>query len=350
MVTVREERLPAGWQAVRLENQDLSVLLLPEKGSDIYELRSRPHDLDVLWKAPWGLRPPSVSTGTAMQSATVWLDHYAGGWQELFPNAGDACRYRGAELGFHGEASVAPWRYEIMTGEDGGPEVRLEKRVSLDPERPVLRLWERVTNESAEAMPFMWGHHLAFGPPFLAEGCTLELPAIGFEADGQQTAVYTWLTPGQRSGWPKAPRADGGTVDLSQVPGPQAHVANFGYALDLQEGWYALTNPRLGLGVGLVWPREVFSCVWIWQEFRGTLDYPWYGSTYVMGVEPQTSYPGRGLQRALEQGTARWLAPGEQLHVELRAVLFADEGRVQRITPDGRVVFTERSEERKAAG
>jgi len=147
MVTVREERLPAGWQAVRLENQDLSVLLLPEKGSDIYELRSRPHDLDVLWKAPWGLRPPSVSTGTAMQSATVWLDHYAGGWQELFPNAGDACRYRGAELGFHGEASVAPWRYEIMTGEDGGPEVRLElrcarmpfrleKRVSLDPGAP----------------------------------------------------------------------------------------------------------------------------------------------------------------------------------------------------------------------
>jgi hypothetical protein len=128
-------------------------------------------------------------------------------------------------------------------------------------------------------------------------------------------------------------------VDLSAVPGPEARVANLGYALELDEGWYALRNPGLGLGVGLLWPVDVFSCVWIWQEFRGTLDYPWYGSVYVMGVEPHSSVPGRGLVRALERGTARWLEPSESLEVEVSAILFEERGRVRRISPDGMIEY-----------
>lgn len=355
MVTITEERLPSGWRAVRLGNEAMELVLLPDKGSEIHALRSLPHDLDVLWKAPWGLRPPPVSVGWGADSAAAWLDHYGGGWQELFPNGGDACTYAGAPLSFHGEASVAPWQDSAGTAADGAPEVRLalrcartpfrlEKRLSLDPSRPVLRLWERVTNEGADAMPFMWGHHPAFGAPFLQEGCWLELPAAVFAANDPQTSPHSWLVPGQRSPWPRVARAGGGTVDLHRVPGPDARVANFGYCLDLQDGWYALGNPGLGLGAGLVWPREVFSCVWLWQEFCGTRGYPWYGTTYVMGVEPHTSYPGQGLLRALERGTARFLQPGEHLEVELRAVLFEARGRgrrVRRIAPDATVEWGE---------
>jgi hypothetical protein len=348
MAVVREEQLPNGWQGVRLENQELSVLLLPEKGSDIYELRARHHNLDLLWKTPWGLHPPGFTPG-ATQAATAWLDRYAGGWQELFPNAGDACSYQGAELGFHGEASVSPWHSTLSKDQDGSPEVRLElrccrmpfrleKRIALAGDRPVLRLWERITNEGAEPLPFMWGHHPAYGAPFLAAGCQFELPAKTFIADDEQTSPRTWLTPGQRSSWPMMTR-NGRTIDLSRVPGPEAGVANFGYALELEEGWYALTNPHLGLGIGMVWPLAIFPCVWIWQEFQGTMTYPWYGRAYVLGVEPHTSYPGHGLQRALAQGTARWLAPGEQLELELRAVVFAAQGLVHRIAPDGQVAF-----------
>jgi hypothetical protein len=348
MRRVSEETLPSGWRAVRLANEAAEVVLLPDKGAEIYELRSLEHDVDVLWKAPWGLRPPAASTGTAAKTETIWLDHYGGGWQELFPNAGDACEYRGAELAFHGEVSLAPWPYEIRHGDElevcfalrcARSPFRVERVVSLDTDRPILRLRERVTNEGSERMPLMWGHHPAYGPPFLSAECRLDLPARAFEADVQQASPNTWMIPGERSGWPAVARAGGGTVDLSAVPGPEARVANLGYALELDEGWYALRNPGLGLGVGLLWPVDVFSCVWIWQEFRGTLDYPWYGSVYVMGVEPHSSVPGRGLVRALERGTARWLEPRESLEVEVSAILFEERGRVRRISPDGMIEY-----------
>jgi hypothetical protein len=111
-----------------------------------------------------------------------------------------------------------------------------------------------------------------------------------------------------------------------------------GYVLDLADGWYALTNPHRGLGIGLAWPREVFPCLWLWQELAGTPDYPWYGSVYVMGVEPHSSYPGHGLTTALARGTARRLDPGASLETFLCATLFEPGGPVLRVTPTGDVV------------
>ena len=342
-VDVTEEVLPSGWRAVRLRNDGMEVVLLPDKGSEIYALRSLRHGVDVLWKSPWGLRPPPLRVSTGDDSAVAWLDHYGGGWQELFPNGGDACTVLGGAQPFHGEASLAPWSYAIASqaGRPDVPEVRLalrctrlpfaiEKRLWLEPNRPVLRLWERVTNVGAIAAPFMWGHHPAYGAPFLEARCRLEVPATTVEA-----SEPAWQrSAGQRSAWPHA-----GGADLSLVPGPEARVSRLNYLVDLSDGWYALTNPQLGLGVGLAWPREVFSCIWLWQELCGTGTAPWFGTSYVMGVEPHTSHPGQGLARAIERGTARTLTAGESLEMDLAAVLFEPRGAVSGIATDGTVTF-----------
>lgn len=347
-VTLARETLSGGWPALRLANEHLEVVLLPDKGSEIYTLRDRASGVDLLWKSPWGLRPPPVRAATGPDSVAAWMDHYGGGWQELFPNAGDPCTYAGAPLPFHGEASVAPWSWHVEET-DGGPAIRLafrcarspfrlEKRISLDPERPILRLWERVTNEGSERMPFMWGHHPAFGAPFLAGGCLIDVPANTFEAAAPQGGTRTWLEPGGVSSWPLGERPDGGVVDLSVVPGPQERVANLGFIRDLREGWYALTNPHLELGVALVWPQEVFPYLWLWQELGGSDAYPWYGTNYVMGIEPHTSVPAQGLLPAIERGTARWLGAGEQLEMELLAVVYRGHSRVRQVTPSGEVI------------
>jgi hypothetical protein len=112
-----------------------------------------------------------------------------------------------------------------------------------------------------------------------------------------------------------------------------------GFILDLSGGWYALSNDALGLGFGLSWPLEVFPCVWLWQELRGTLDYPWYGTAYVMGVEPHTSCPADGLAAAVARGNARTLDPGEGIEAALTAVLFTPGGRVTGVSPGGAVAF-----------
>ncbi|SRR5579884_1091275 len=336
-------------RAVTLDNDLVRVTVLADKGADIYELRYKPKDVDVLWKAPWGLKELGALGATAADSLVAWMDHYEGGWQELLPSGGGPCVYKGVELGFHGEVSTAPWDYEILEREGDRVAVRftvtttrtpfrLERVMRLAAGEPLLLLEERLTNEGAEPMDFMWGHHPAYGPPFLSGACVLDLPRARFIAHtGQIYPERSWLPDGGAWDWPLVTGKDGQQHDLSRIPGPESQVNNLGYAVDLAEGWYGLTNTELGLGIGLVWPKEVFSCIWVWQELNSSLGYPWYGRAYVMGLEPWTSYPGSGLVEALAAGTARCLEPGESLEGELRAVFYESQRGIRRIAPDGRV-------------
>ena len=127
-----------------------------------------------------------------------------------------------------------------------------------------------------------------------------------------------------------------GVLDLSILPAASERVTEFGYITELEQGWYALVNDGLNLSFGLAWPLDIFPYLWFWQELRGSLEYPWYGRCSVMAVEPFTSYPGSGLQRAIETGTAPVLGPGERVEARMAAVLFG-AGRVKSITAGGRV-------------
>ena len=347
--TIETDVLPSGWRAVYLRNAEMEVTLLPDKGSEIYTIRSLQHDVDVLWKSPWGLHQPPVPNSSGAESQSVWLDHYAGGWQELFPNGGNACTVGGVPHTFHGEASVVRWRHRITHGDAGAQELelnvrlartpfRIEKRVWLDPDRPILHLWERITNEGTTAQPYMWGHHPAFGAPFLDGGCRLDVPAGSYLANEAVGAGSADASDG-RVPWPKVTRPGGGESDLSKIPGPDAPISTMGYLLDLADGWYALSNPEMKLGVALTWPTSVFPCLWLWQELGGTQGYPWHGAAYVMGVEPHTSWPGSGLATAIEHGTARTLAPGESIEARLTTTLFEPQGTVTGVTPEGQVEF-----------
>src|SRR5271157_490357 len=110
----RKHVIGRGFRALTIENEFVSVTLLPEKGADIYSLRYKPRNLDVLWKSPWGLKPQGTGVPSfGASTETAWLENYEGGWQEIFPNGGDACVYKGAALNFHGEASTLPWDYTV---------------------------------------------------------------------------------------------------------------------------------------------------------------------------------------------------------------------------------------------
>src|SRR4051794_27615236 len=119
---VTETRLERDVPAIVLENELIEATVLPQKGADIYRFVSKPDDIDVLWKSPWGLRPP-VALHSAVDSSAAWLEAYEGGWQEIFPNGGTANTYRGVELNFHGEASLAVWDYEVKETDGDAAEV-----------------------------------------------------------------------------------------------------------------------------------------------------------------------------------------------------------------------------------
>src|SRR5262249_47876834 len=113
----------SGWNAVVLETDQLRVTVLPDKGADVVGLVHVPSGVDVLFKAPWGLLPPGAPPREEAEGLE-FIGNYEGGWQELLPNANDACSYDGVQLPFHGEVALLPWRAETL-GEDA---VRLSVR------------------------------------------------------------------------------------------------------------------------------------------------------------------------------------------------------------------------------
>jgi len=336
-------------RAVVLENDLLRCTVLADKGADVYELRYKPRDVDVLWKAPWGFKELGSFAPTAVSSEVAWLDHYEGGWQEIFPSGGGPATAFGIELPFHGEVSTVPWDFEILENNNERASVRfavvttrtpfrLERTMTIQAGRPGILFEERLTNEAAIPIDYMWGHHPAYGAPFLGDACRLDVPARRLVANATQVdPERSWLPDGGSFTWPVIAGRDGKSHDLSQVPGPTERVNNLAYLVDLDEGWYGLTNRALGFGVGLVWPKEFFPCVWLWQELNGSLGHPWFGRAYVMGVEIWTSWPGLGLNAAQANGTARTLGPGATDTVSFRAVLYESHAGIRRIRPDGTV-------------
>ncbi len=350
---IRETTLSRGVPALILENGLIAATILPGKGADISSLVSKPDGIDVLWKSPWGLLPPG-SVHSAADSATAWLEAYEGGWQVLFPNGGNANTYRGVELNFHGEVSLAAWDYEITDAGGDAAEVRLSTRLRRSPfliERtlrveagqPVLRIRERVTNQGREDLEAMWGHHPAFGAPFISGACRIDTNARTVHADDVITSALNPLSPGATYTWPHGER-DGVATDLSIVAGPEdpphetmAYLSDF----DGDHAWYGITNTELGLGVGLVWPKVVFPYAWFWQEMYAGKGFPWYGEVYVIAIEPSTSWPGHGLSAVIEKtGTQLSIPAGASVEVELAAVLYHAPKGIDGISPDGTVTVT----------
>ena len=313
-------------RAVVLENELLRAKLVVERGCDVVELLYKPESVDFLWHAPAPTGPIPAS-----HPARPFLDHYGGGWQELFPHAGAGTRYAGAELPFHGEVWALPWEHRILQDDPAEVAVqfrvrtvrlpfRLERTVRMRSGEALLHFEETAVNEGERELEFMWGHHPAFGPPFLDRGCIVDAPARGVLVGGE---LHPW--PVDRSG-----------RDHSRIVPDGSSAEVMKYLCDLREGWVALTNPSRALGVGLVFDAAVFSYVWLWHELGYTQGYPWFGRAYVLGVEPQSSLP---LAHD-EGGRLLRLAPGARLSTELRIVVYHGSG-VRHISPEGRVIATE---------
>jgi len=331
-----------GHEHVVIENRALRVSVLPGTGADIAEFRHKPSDLDVLWRSPWPLRPPGAVTPWHGGSGDAFLDRYHGGWQELLPICGAEAELHGARVGVHGEACMLPWRWWVEV--DRADEVavtfevdlrrtpfRLRRRMRIREDAPSIVLEERVTNLGAVELDFMWGHHPAFGAPFLRDGCRIATDARAVWTSALHDDPASRLAPDQRSAWPHARTRDGGTVDLSRVPGEAASVHDWAYLTDFAEGWFAIREPDGGVGFACRFPADVFPYLLYWQNFRGALGAPWYGRAYVGALEPHSTFPAD-----YTSGAPRLrLAAGASLDATLTAGVFRSDGDVTHVDANG---------------
>ena len=315
-----------GWEALTLENGLLRVTVLPGKGADIVELARADSGVNALFEAPWGLQPPGAPP-RAGSDGHAFLEHYEGGWQALFPSAGDPCSYRGETIPFHGEVATLPW--EVVEADSGADAVTarlavrcrrtpflLERTLRLPAGVPALEVAEVATNDSDAQAHLVWGHHVVVGPPFLAAGSVLHAPARTIVTIPELWEDTARLEPGQRSAWPHGVLRTGGTVDLREIPGPEAACHDDVYLTDLDAGWVAVENPQLGLSFRLDFDASLFRWLVSWQAYGGARAMPLAGS-YALGIEPWTTR--LPLEQAVAAGEAIALAPGERLSTTVRA-------------------------------
>jgi len=336
--------------ALCIENDVVSLTVLPEKGADLYEWIHKPSGVDVLWKSPWGLRRHRGNPATSTNTASAWIEAYEGGWQVLFPSGGGPSTYKGVELNFHGEASVSAWDVDEFGASSAGAGMRLSNRLARSPFRisrdihlkpgdAHFLLRETITNEGREPMDYMWGHHPAFGAPFLSESCRIDTNAESITADDLNDGPGDPMDAAATFRWPFAKR-EGFENDLSELPGNDIERATLGYLHDFADetAWYGITNTSTGLGAGLSWQRADFPCAWFWQELHATPGFPWYKGVYVMAIEPNTSYPGQGLVAMSEKtGMQRTLQPGDSSSIEMCAVLYQSSQGIEKISAGGTV-------------
>ena len=312
-----------GHRALYLENDVLKTTVLPDKGADIYELVHKASGVDFLMKTPQGLRPPDEGP------PSDFLDNYEGGWQELFPNAGDPCEHWGAYLRFHGEVALLRWSQTVERDDEEETSVLLsvrcpktglllERRMRVRENDPVLEVEEEVTNESGSPAEFVWGHHIVLGGDFLEDGCRLDVPARTLITPEELYEPATArLAPGQTERWPLARGRDGGElVDLGRIPGPEARSHDDVFLTDLDEGRLSVANPHKALRFVLEWDASLFRYVVLWTPYGGA-DLPPLTGIYGVGIEPWVSR--HYLEEASRRGESVRLDPGQRLRTALRA-------------------------------
>jgi hypothetical protein len=309
-----------GFRAVVLENRRLRAVLLPELGGKLWSLVDKSADREVLWHNP-RVPPRAAHFGAAYD------DWFCGGWDELFPNdaptavAGDPYPDHGElwsmpfEWGVSAEAGAAVvrlWRHGVVTN------TRVERRITLHGDEPVLRLSYRISNGGPRPLDFLWKLHPALR---VSPASRIDLPAgrvLVDEGFRERLGVESFA-------WPLA-----GVVDARLVPPAEDVACDFYYATELSAGWCALTDTAARCGFGLAFDPAVFRSVWVFGAYGG-----WRG-LYTTILEPCTGYPYR-LEDAIARGTASRLEPGETLETEVTAVLYQGPDAVTHVGLDGEV-------------
>ncbi len=329
-----------GFRSVILENEILRIMVMYEKGTDIVELLYKPKDVDFMWRSPAEVNAFNKNPITKEHPAGAFLDVYEGGWQELLPNINNPTNYKGANLGFHGEVCYLPWHYEIIT--DTVEEIKVKfsvrmnrapffvtKIITIKSYSTVIEFEESIINEGDEEFKFTWGHHPAIGKPFLDENCVIDIAGgtIGhtYEKDFSGNSI---LPLDKEFQWPLLKDKNNRTVNLSKVMSPDLKTA-FCVSLEkMKEGWYGITNMLIGVGFGMRWDVKIFKYLWMWAVYRGYYNFPFYGRTYNIALEPWSAIPDN-LDDVIKAGRELTLQPFQELNTKFQVIVYESDCRIK---------------------
>ena len=282
-----------------------------------------------------------------------------------FPNFGPPCTVGKTELPAHGETANLEWE-SVETGVVPGgaafqrsalkPSTGLPfeytKTDAVFPNQPIHYCALTMRNTGTESLAVNGAWHNTVGPPFLSEGCLIDVAADRFAvppAGGEFDETTRLAVGSEFRSLDSAPLADGGIASLRHVPGMIGYTDFVLGAVPAENrlGWSAVVNPRASAAylcffLGPDRAREQglvplnFNALWMqyggrnfppWASYDGGTD-----MTFCLGTENATGAYAYGLEYALEHrellgaSTVFVVAPGETKTLYYGTAFFLFEG------------------------
>jgi hypothetical protein len=292
-----EERHDRGWDILRLTTDALTVEIIPGLGGTVTSVTHRADSAALLWSPPWGLRPRGSRSLPGTPEARM-IDSLAGGWQTLFPNAGDSVFVHGVDWGYDGEARLTWMDWEFtgssvrMTGRLIRAPFEITKIISVRDHE--ITVGETVRNVGRERIETVWGNQLMFGGALLGRETIVDAAAAVVRPDPitSPDTSYDDLMP-----WPRS-HGSGAMINLGLLPVPEAGETRLAYLSDFSRPMISINRPSHRVGIELEWDAEVFPYVWYAMEAGGRSGFPWYRTGYFLSLTPCTSWPAHGVQDA----------------------------------------------------
>jgi hypothetical protein len=107
-------------------------------------------------------------------------------------------------------------------------------------------------------------------------------------------------------------------------------LKDFIYVNDLTEGWCAITDRKNQLGMGLVFPKEIFTSLWLFLTYGG------WRNLYTAILEPCTAYP-KDLETAIRTENCGHIEPLDVMQFETLMTVYTGRSSVERIDSTGKV-------------
>ncbi len=334
--TVSDDWTYKGMKVIFMENRFLKIGILADRGSDIFEFTYKPLGIDPLLRLEKGISNPNQQFSQIRNTTTQFEDYYYGGWQEILPNSA-SFTYKGAILGQHGEVSLIPWKYAIVQNDATEIAVkfwteplrlplRITKILRMNASDAILYIEETLENRGGVELDIMWGHHIAFGLPFLKKGATVETNATQMLAE-ENMPENRLVAPGPYYQFPMAVNQNGAEVNVSDISEEgQDQYSELIYLSDFKndKAYYAIRGKESGLRFSVEWDASVFKSLWFWQERQGVQDFPWWGKTYAVALEPWTSRWTSEPEKAIKNGEWLKIQAGEKIETKLNAGIHQD--------------------------
>jgi len=318
MATCKEVISRSGLRVVCLENERMSVSLLPEVGGKIAELIDRRSGRNWLWQNPHlPMRRPVYGSDYGRE-----LD--SGGWDEILFSTSpcevelpDGTQHR---IPDHGDLVGQMWEVEKSTTLKSGNSVcgltatgrvfdfRWSRVAILDAERPLLTLEYSLENTGSSPWPWAWCAH-----PLIAveRGMRIELPTgQGFRVvDSKQLN----LSQSEREfAWPRLPLSDGSEIDLSASFDSGSETNRFAAKLFVRSaspGAVRLSTADGAERLTFRYDERQIPWLGLWINNRA-----WSGCGSQphlnLGLEPSTT-PCESLTESIAEGWTEQLEPGK---------------------------------------